>query len=481
MGGMESNEPNPSQSPILRYSEAVWVRMVQISKRSSVMASYPPSDSAKAILRKDWPERWQNSLVDSLGVDTRICGFPTRLLNRRLLGILSSHPARNAFRYPQWQQALDSILLLAKRESAVVLYPHQAPYGPTIEFACDRFGIDSLAICTHAEEPPLNKTSTDAPRPCRLDLYGQIHSTKVDSKTPIIPSEDFAVCALADRLVALSVSRGGKVASVLEKRLRCPQIPPSTLWIRAESSPSRSQKVDQKNWSDLGAILWFPDAPPNLTPSSWSCSRRAVPSTLQLAGPIPSPLLNSDRYLIHTTRARQSEWPDQSQRDLLDEAFRFDWNPNPSPLETLHRIVMSQRLVATSTRKRGGLSSVSLTQNPLAELLLMRAFQSHLARWDWEPYGIAILKSALMPLGCRPVRYLEKSKIAQLELAEQAFCQPLPERPEDRDWTGEQEWRYPDDLRLATLPANSAFLFVPYPWQSRALAHDSRWPVFSLM
>ncbi|RLT14406.1 MAG: hypothetical protein DWI26_06650, partial [Planctomycetota bacterium] len=144
------------------------------------MASYPPSDSAKAILRKDWPERWQNSLVDSLGVDTRICGFPTRLLNRRLLGILSSHPARNAFRNPQWQQALDSILLHAKRESAVVLYPHQAPYGPTIEFACDRFGIDSLAICTHAEEPPLDKTSTDAPRPCRLDLYCQIHSTKED-------------------------------------------------------------------------------------------------------------------------------------------------------------------------------------------------------------------------------------------------------------------------------------------------------------
>jgi hypothetical protein len=111
----------------------------------------------------------------------------------------------------------------------------------------------------------------------------------------------------------------------------------------------------------------------------------------------------------------------------------------------------------------------------------MRAFQSHLARWDWEPYGIAILKAALMPLGCRPVRYLEKSKIARLELPEQAFCQPLPDRPEDRDWTGEREWRYPDDLRLALLPANSAFLFVPYEWQSRALAHDSRWPVFSLM
>jgi hypothetical protein len=264
MGEMESNEPNSTQSPILRYSEAVWVRLVQISKRSSVMDSDPPSDFTTAILRKDWPERCQNALLDSLGVDPSLCGFPIRLLNRRLLGILSSHPARNAFRNPQWQHALDSILQLAKRESAVVLYPHQAPYGPTIAFACDRFGIESLAICTHADEPPLNTTRTDQPYPCRLDLYCQIHSTKDDSKTPIIPSEDFAVCALADRLVALSVSRGGKVASVLEKRLRCPQIPPSTLWIRAESSPSRSQKSTKK----IGAIseqsYGFPTPHPTL-------------------------------------------------------------------------------------------------------------------------------------------------------------------------------------------------------------------------
>jgi hypothetical protein len=478
---MESNEPKPTPKLHFTLFSSHLGAIGKISMRSSVMASYTPSDSAKAILSKDWSVRWSNALLDSLHLDTRTCGFPIRLLNRRLLGILSSHPTRNAFRNPQWQQALDSILLLAKRESAVILYPHQAPYGPAIEFACDRFGIESLAICTHANEPPLDKNSTDPPHPCRLDLHCQIHSTKEDPKNSIIPSEDLAVCALADRLVALNVSPGGKVASVLEKRLRCPQISPSTLWICAESSPSRSKKIDQKNWSDLGAILWFPGAPPNPCASSWSCSRRAIPSTLQLAGPIPSPLLNSDRYLIHTTRARQSEWPDQSQRDLLDEAFRFDWNPNPSPLETLHRIVVSQRLIATSTRKRGALSSVSLTQNPLAELLCMRAFQSHLARWDWEPYGIAILKSALMQLGCRPVRYLAKSEIAQLELAEQAFCQPLPDRPKDRDWTGEQEWRYPDDLRLATLPANSAFLFVPYEWESRALAHDSRWPVFSLM
>lgn len=461
------------------------MRLVQISNRSSAMALDPPSDYSKPICLRDWPHRWHPSLVDSLGNNPRICGFPERFLTRRLLGILSSHPARDAFRAPQWQKSLDSILQLAKHEAAVVLYPHQAPYGPAIEFACNRFAIECLsvkthAVKTHADKSPIALTTTDQTNPRCIDLYCQFHSDEDGSKTPTIPSEDLAVCALVDRLVALNVSPGGKVASLLEHRLRCSHVPPSSLWIRAESTASKSQSVAQKHWSDLGAILWFPDQAPEPSQSSWSCSRRAVPSTLQLAGRIPSPLLSSDRYLIHTTRARQSQWPDQSQRDLLDEAFRFEWNPSPTPFETLHRIVLSQRLVATTARKRGAKASICLTENPLAALLTMRTFQSHLARWDWEPYGIAILKSTLEQLGCRPVRYMKKCEIARLAPDEQVFCQPIPERPEDRDWTVEREWRFLNDLRLAHLPANCAFLFVPEEWQTRALAHDSRWPVFSL-
>ena len=427
---------------------------------------------------KDLSDRWNPSMIDWLAGDPRL-GCPSEnllhsLLNTPLLGILASHPHRDAFRSPSWQHSLDSTLHRAKRNSQIVLFPLGAPHAPAIEFACENYGVKCLGVHVRFGNPLALSVDSNAPIK-HLELW---------CDTSIQPSnlaaDDLGVCILADQLLALKVSPSGKIASILERRLRCEEVEPSSLWIRAEQNPSKAIGMAQKHWSQLGAVLWFADQPDLPTATPWSCSHRRIPATLQLACDIPNRLASTDNFLIHTTRTRQTLWPNQSERDLLDEAFRLEWNPSPSPLDTLLHIVTEQKLVATTARKRGDLPSISFTENPIGELVRMRSFQSHLARWDWEPYGIAIRRTTLENIGCRRVRYLHKPQIDQLDPSEQTFCQPLPSNPGCRDWTVEKEWRLASDLRLAHIPPNDAFLLVAHVWQAKLLAHYSRWPVYAL-
>lgn len=396
------------------------------------------------------------------------------LSSYRSLGILSSHPSRNAFRSPAWQQALHSILEHAKRTPSVVLFPLSAPHSESIAFACSRLGLPSIAVTTGSQI-----SSRTSPKQIGLssrivfDSTGQIAAGK-------LPAEDLAVAVLAERIAALNVTPGGKIATILERVLDCSSTDPGRVWINAQPKPSSALAEAQKRWSDAGAILWFPKPTHPSEFSSWACHHRVTPATLQIHAGIPEALAVSQQYLIHTTRARQSLWPDQSNLDVLDEAFRLAWNPNPTPLETLLRIITDQRLIATTACKRAGLASISFTENTISVLLGMRAFQSHLARWDWEPYGLAIKKTALEELGAKPVRYLSRKQIAALDLDEQAYCQPIAEKVSDRDWTTEKEWRLQKDIRLSHLPCDDAFLFVARDAEARAISHHSRWPVYSI-
>jgi hypothetical protein len=424
------------------------------------------------------PQRWQPTMVSWLPPDSKlVCPssiVAQKILHRPLLGILASHPHRDAFRDPEWQAALDSVLQRAKCTGASIIFPHAAPYSQAIEFACDRYGISCFAIRSQVGMQKLVSSDREIEAHV-LDIWS---NTRISEKNT--NPADLTVCVLADQIVALNVSPNGKVASLIQRRLQCPEVEPSSVWIQAVQRPTKAQRELLKNCNQLGAVLWFPNHAAVASLNPMGCHARTIPSTHQITGPIPEPLRNSDVYLVHTTRARQSNWPEQSTRDLLDESFRCEWSPNQTPLDTLLRIVRSQRIIATTARKRGQLPTVSFTQNNLAELTKMRAFQSHLARWDWEPYGIAVLRSVLERLGCRPVCYLPKQQIDLLDPNEQAFCQPTAQEQGDRDWTSEREWRLPSDLRLAHLPTRGVFIFVSTRSEALAMAHYTRWPVYWL-
>lgn len=425
-----------------------------------------------------WPDRWPSELFEDLPFVPNIVSFAgldlESLLSRRLLGLVSSHPSRDAFRNPTWQAALDGLLLQAKRNSQIVLYPHSAPYASSIAFACNRYRIDAIALRLPQRKcAPKNLNPLTAEIVLELDL-GCNRSKQTDF------SEDLAVCILSDQVVGLHVSPRGKVASVLQRRLNCKTTSPSSVWIASSYDPSEKQAALQNGFAQQGAVLWFPEKTKQNNRSMFGCDQRPVPACQQVYAQIPEPLLDSNRYFIHTTRSRQSAWPDQSNSNLLDEVFRFAWNPNPTPLDTLLRILREQKLLASTLRKRGNLPTVSFTENPLGLLKEMRVFQSHLSRWDWEPYGIAVDRAKLLSLGTRPVHYCQDSEIEKLSVEEQVFCQPCSSDQGGRDWSYEREWRLPNDLRLALLRPDEAFVFVASQWEASYLVHYSRFPVFFL-
>lgn len=407
---------------------------------------------------------------------------------RRSIGLMSSHFTRNDFLSPAWQRNLLLALRHAKEQGAAILIPHSAPSADSILYACKQLEIPAYRVALASPHEPINTTK------------GERRYTS-----------DFVVAFCADEVLTLSIKPGGNVAFCLDARLACTKIPPHSVRIFVPNPMTAKQRQLLLKLNGQGAVLWIScqskgRVQEHHEPSSfWACSRRPTPHTQQPIGPIPASLYENTEYLIHCTRARQTSWPDQSPMDLLDEAFRLAFNPSPSPLESLYRILTTQRLIASSLHRRGTRSTVCFTANTLAKLDTMRSFQSHLARWDWEPYGVAIPTHWLSLLGARPVMYLPTEQINTLPEAEQCFAQPIPtglknELPSQhqtctegatqtsRDWSVEREWRLVGDLRfnMLTRQANagtehlSPFVFVLRKIEAQAIADRSRWPVYWL-
>ncbi len=216
-------------------------------------------------------------------------------------------------------------------------------------------------------------------------------------------------------------------------------------------------------------------------------------------------VMESEKYLIHCTRARQGRWPDQSKTSYFDEMMNRSESSNDqaSPYDTLRRILMQSRLLATHHLQKSDQATVSFSNVPLLELLSRRTFRSHLGRWDWEPYGIAVQRDFLEAMGARPVVYCSSNEIFNVAPENRVWMHPAGSRKKEErssecagnakafpdsltaieghgHWSKEREWRLNADLHLASIPSDKAFIFVPGLEEALALATISRFPVMIL-
>ncbi|MEM7477736.1 MAG: hypothetical protein AAF483_22330 [Planctomycetota bacterium] len=145
-----------------------------------------------------------------------------------------------------------------------------------------------------------------------------------------------------------------------------------------------------------------------------------------------------------------------------------------SPWISLNQICAQKRLVASSLMTQGYERCLSFSAVGLDELLSRRVFRSHLGRWDWEPYGLLIRRSALEEIGCRPVIYGESDERDDLAEVEKPFFQA---RGKTMDWTQEQEWRLVGDLDLNKLDRNDVRLFVETRDQAYQMTRCYPWTV----
>jgi len=190
-------------------------------------------------------------------------------------------------------------------------------------------------------------------------------------------------------------------------------------------------------------------------------------------------LLNSDDYLLHWTRRRIGPWPEQSEREFLDDLIFRKARSNHSETAALRRILATRRLIASNELTRGAERVVCFSDITLHQLKSRRVYRKHLGRWDFEPFGIAIKKSWLKEIGCREVVYGDDSIWETLGKNDRPFFQL--NHPDGKvDWSVEKEWRIIGDVDLRKVPVDAAVVFVNTQQDAKEVGGFSRWPIVVL-
>jgi hypothetical protein len=126
-------------------------------------------------------------------------------------------------------------------------------------------------------------------------------------------------------------------------------------------------------------------------------------------------------------------------------------------LDSLRRIVQKRRLIGSALASGRSWPVVCFSENSLSGLLSQRRYRPHLHRWDYEPYGIAIRKSAAISDGVQPVIYGSGNDRAKLPMAERYRFQAIGKT---YDWTQEREWRCAGDVDLERFDPKDVRVFV---------------------
>lgn len=296
----------------------------------------------------------------------------------------------------------------------------------------------------------------------------------------------------ADELLVLGVRQRGNWQRLLEERLKSGR----GGVVLVELEGLRPHTVQQE-LVELGAESWVPaveiQTPLFAATSDASgearnvvASRRSSAATVCTLEPVPA--AGHWSFLTHTTRACPGPWPGQTGNDYFDSLLEHREDARHSAFRTLQRIIQQRRLIASNRTIRGGYSVVSFTAVPLPELPDLRCFRAHRMRWDFEPYGICVRRTALVNAGVRPVVYGTEHSWKQMSAIDQPFFQlhePLNDFTGSVDarakphlnWIREQEWRCLGDLDLSKFDRQDVMIFVPTVDEARVISVQTDWPV----
>lgn len=181
----------------------------------------------------------------------------------------------------------------------------------------------------------------------------------------------------------------------------------------------------------------------------------------------------ADDFLAHHTRATPGKWPEET-----DQEYWIRWLTSdlklPAAMLTLFRIITQQRLRACGDLIPGRTPMVCFSQRPPHQSFAQRQFRSHLGRWDYEPFGVAIDRKALMRFGAKPVKYVQDN-IDQNPFQQKQYSHHKSSA--SIDWSLEREYRIAGDVHLSSFDDTSLFVFVQSAEQAKQIAPLSRWPV----
>ena len=179
--------------------------------------------------------------------------------------------------------------------------------------------------------------------------------------------------------------------------------------------------------------------------------------------------------MVHCTRACVGPWPGETKRQYQDAILLGeDECFLRSPLETLCRIIRSGTILASAIVTSSKYPVVCWSAVPLLNLLERRCFRSHVQRWDYEPFGIAVRLEVAKQLGCQPVIYGQPRDRKKLRAGDRFRFQAVGK---SIDWRSEQEWRMCGSLNLLALSEQDVRVFALDTADVRERLSQVSWPV----
>lgn len=277
-----------------------------------------------------------------------------------------------------------------------------------------------------------------------------------------VPQRDSVLVGGADRVFAVWVRRSGKIAALLSQRLAVCQ--DESTWVAVNDDPHCAAR----SLIARGAVGWYLPEP---TPGPLLAPARPCdgPST------VPPQTVDWTEYLVHCTRGRRGPLPGQTEAQYRDEVLLGGEGARPATaVEMLQKILADGWLLGAARVTRRDQPVVCWSEVPLPQILSRRTFRAHLGRWDYEPFGLAVRKSAAARLGILPVVYGPAEQREGLPPTERWRFQAQGKRV---DWRSEKEWRGRGSFDLSRLQADEALVFVEDSAAAASTAAVSRWPI----
>lgn len=258
---------------------------------------------------------------------------------------------------------------------------------------------------------------------------------------------DPVLIQIADEVRALSVRQNGNVNKAISAR--CKQIENPNVFLldsKLETKPDVLRRL-----FDAGCYRWILFGQEDGDQVQQPELEFRVPKVDELP---------AGEFLIHCTRGTTDTWPDQQESEYLDELIFQDAGRDHSLERALTRILATGRIHAGNRLTRDKQKVVCFTSATLEELKKLTKFRSHLKRWDFQPVGIAIRKSALKQRGARRVIYGDETTWENLPAKDQPFFQIAKSTTRTGnvlDWTVEKEWRVLGDVELREFKVGDIF------------------------
>jgi len=361
----------------------------------------------------------------------------------------------------------------AQRSGSVVLIATGSAIEPWAKRAAELTGTPLLSIGLEQAE-----SSNDSDLLVRCPL-----------RDPV--TRDWVAIGMADHVDAVYVRRSGHIETCLVERIQRFGPKATRVAITSHRACAGTRLLQ------CGAVGWFiPDSESRkeVEAESGQTAQKKDPVRVSLSRsngiPDPAAITNRaagliptqqawweepDAWLVHCTRGCSGPWPGETQRQYQDSILLGQSeHAQRRPLDTLCRIIGSEMLLASAVVTSPKYPVVCWSAVPLLSLLDRRCFRSHVQRWDYEPYGIAVRLEVAKRLGCQPVIYGQPRDRKKLAAGNQFLFQPIGKT---NDWRREQEWRMRGNLDLSALSVRDLRVFAVDTASTRERFRRLPWPV----